>query len=115
MNKASIVIGGILLLFNIVIEMLLSVYPLFNCVLNSCIIIVNVALLIAVSSMPLKDGYKVSFNCLFPAMCLLQLIFGFYAPEHFKDSPCVIAILIIFLLQIILLVSAKIVSRINSK
>ena len=114
MNKASVIIGGILLLFNIFLGMMLSVYPTFNCILNSCIIIVNVALLIAVSSMPLKDGYKVSLSCMFPVMCLLQLIFGFYAPEHFKDNTCAIAILIVFLLQIVLLISAKIVSHINS-
>ena len=59
MNKAAIVIGGILLLFNIAIGMLLSAYPKFNCILNSCIIIANIVLLIAISSMPLKDGYKV--------------------------------------------------------
>lgn len=114
MKKAAIIIGGILLLFNILLGMMLSVYPTFNCILNSCIIIANIALLIAVSSMPLKDGFKVSFSCLFPLMCFLQLIFGFFAPEHFKDNICVIAIFIIVLLQIILLVSAKIVSQLNN-
>lgn len=64
--------------------------------------------------MPLKDGFKVSLSCLFPLMCFIQLIIGLFAPEHFKDNPCVIAIVIFLLLQIVLLVSAKIVSQINS-
>ncbi len=114
MKNATIIIGGILLLFNIFLGMMLSVYPTFNCILNSCIIIVNVILQIAVSSMPLKDGFKVSLGWLFPLMCILQLIFGLFAPEHFKDNFCVIAILIIFFLQIISLVSAKIVSQSNN-
>ena len=114
MRNAAIFIGGILLLFNIFWGMMLSAYPTFNCILNSGIIIVNVVLLSVLSSMPLKDGFKVSLSWLFPLMCLLQLIIGLFAPEHFKDNFCVIAILIIAFLQIILLVSAKLVSRLNN-
>lgn len=113
MKNLSIVIGSILLLLNVVFGLMLSSYSTFNWLLNSGIIIVSVVMLYIVSSMELNDGFRVSFNCLFPMFTFIELICGFLAAERFNDNYYLIAIILLVLLQVVMLVSAGYLSTKN--
>lgn len=113
MKTGSIIIGSIVLLLNIVLGVMLSSYNTFNCLLNSGIIITTIALLLGVSVLQLKDGFKISFYCLFPFICSIELILGFLSPESLTDNHYIITIIVITFIQLSILVLSKIVSLIN--
>ncbi len=113
MKTISIIIGSILLLLNVLFGLMLSSYSTFNWLLNSGIIIVSVVMLYIVSSMELNDGFRVSFNCLFPMFTLIELICGCLAAERFNDNYYLIAIILLVLLQVVMLVSAGYLSTKN--
>lgn len=114
MKTISIIIGSILLLLNVLLGLMLSSYSTFNCALNSGIIILSVIMLCVVSSLKLSDGFRVSFNCLFPVFTLIELICGFLAAERFNDNYYLIAIILLVLLQVVMLVSAGYLSTNNN-
>ena len=114
MKNLSFIIGSILLLLNVLFGMMLSSYSTFNWLLNSGIIITSVVILYMVSSMELNDGFRVSFNCLFPMFTFIELICGFLAPEQFNDNLYLIAIMLLVVLQVVMLVSAGYLSTKNN-
>ena len=111
MKNLSIIIGSLLFLLNVVLYLVLSIYPAFNFWLNSAVIVVSTLMLYLVSTITLKDGYKVSFTCLFPVFSLVELICGFCAFNRISDNPFVIAILLLVVFQIILLLIASFMSN----
>ena len=115
MKNVSIVVGCILLLFNVALCLMLSCYQTFNCVINSSIIILFVLIQCLVSILTLKDGYRVSFNCLNPLFLLIELICGSIASQGFTDNPAIIIILLLLLLQVIMLVAAVATTKSNNK
>lgn len=114
MKTISIIIGSILLLLNVLFGFMLSSYSTFNCLLSSGIIILSAVMLCIVSSMKLRDGFRVSFNCIFPVFFLMELVCGFFAAERFSDNPYLIAIILLVVLQVMMLVSAGYLSTKNN-
>lgn len=111
MKYLSIVIGSILLLLNAVMGLMFSGYHTYNCILNSIIIVVSAIILYLVSSINLKDGYRVSFNCLFPLFTIIELVCGGMAAEQIKNNICILAILLLIILQVVLLVLCNYLSN----
>ena len=111
MKNLSVIIGCLIFLLNIVLFLILSFYPAFNFWLNSGIIAVSTLLLYLVSTIRLKDGFKVSFSCLFPVFSIVELVCGFCASDTLSDNPFVIAILILVIFQVIMLVIASFMSN----
>lgn len=106
MKTITFIIGSIVLLLNVLFGLMLSSYSTFNCMLNSGVVIVSVVMLYLVSAIELNDGFRVSFNCLFPMFSFIELICGFLAPEHISDNLYLIAIILLVVLQVVMLVSA---------
>ena len=115
MKTISIIIGSIMLLLNVLFGFMLSCYSTFNCALNSGIIIVSVIMLCIVSSMRLSDGFRVSFNCIFPVFTIIELVCGFLAAERFNDNLYLIAIILLVVMQVVMLISAGYLSTNNKE
>ncbi len=111
MKKVILIIGGIMLLLNTILGLILSGYHTFNWLLNMGVIVVAMMMLCIVASMPLKDGFRVSFNCLIPFFTLIELTCGSFASEKFNDNLFLVAILSLVSLQIIMLVSTHYISE----
>lgn len=90
---------------------MISVYPTFNCLLNSGIIIVSILLLYAVFSIRLKDGFRVSFGCLFTICSIIEFICGLFTPDRLKDNITLILILILVIVQVVLLLLSNYLSK----
>lgn len=111
MKYISIAIGGVLLIVNISLGLLLSNYPTFNWILNSIVIILFVFFQYIVSIIKLKDGYRVAFNCLFPCFAMIEYICGLFADDSISDNFSLIIILLIITLQVILLSISNYLSK----
>lgn len=113
MKKALMIIGSIMLLLNSLLGTMLSSYSNFNCFLNSGIIVTTMILLLTVSLLKLKDGFKVSLCSLLPLACCGKLILGSLSPESFTDNFYIITIIVITFVELCILILSKIVSLIN--
>lgn len=111
MKNLSLIIGSLIFLLNIVLYLILSIYPAFNFWLNSGIIAVSMLMLYLVSAIALKDAFKVSFSCLFPVFSIIEIVCGFCASDTFRDNPFVIAILLLVIFQVVMLVIASFMSN----
>lgn len=110
MKKLIIIIGIIFLVLNVLLWLLLSFYPAFNMGVNCAVIVLNTILLLLVSTLTMKDGFRVSLSCLFPCLAIAELCCGFASQQHFDDNAFIIAIIIMLVLQIILLIVSNIIS-----
>lgn len=90
---------------------MISVYPTFNCLLNSGIIVISILLLYAVFSIKLKDGFRVSFGCLFTICSVIEFVCGLFTPDRLKDNITLILILLFVLAQVVLLLISNYLSK----
>ena len=110
MKKLIIIIGIIFLVLNVLLWLLLSFYSAFNMGLNCAIIALNTILLLLVSTVAMKDGFRVSLSCIFPCLTIAELCCGLASQEHFDDNAFIIAIIVMLVLQIVLLLVSNIIS-----
>lgn len=113
MKNIFVVVGSIVLLLNAMFGLMISAYPTFNCLLNSGVIMVSTLLLVLISTIKLKDGFRVSLGILFPVCSIAEYICGLCAPNRFEDNLSLIIILLLVLLQIIMLVLTNYLSKTN--
>ena len=111
MKNLRFVIGLILLVLNLLCWLLLSCYNTFNAIASSVIIIVNVVLLWFVDGVHLKDGYRVSLNCLFPFFAFIEFLCMVFCRPYLEDNIVIVIVLLAIVLQIILLVGANYMSK----
>ena len=81
MKSIILSVAGFALVINILCGLIISSYSIFNCGITSGIIILNALLLLLVSEITLKDGFRISLNVLFPLMALVEFIAGLFSPE----------------------------------
>lgn len=111
MKSPTLIITLILLLLNVLFGYMMSSYGWVNVSLTSLAIIGNCFLMFLVSAMSIKDGFRVSFNCLFPLFTLIEIWCGIAAPNRFEDNGQLVAIIILIFIQILLLVGANAISK----
>lgn len=111
MKSITLIISIILLMLNILCGYMMSSYEWYNVGFTSLAIIANCLLLFLVSAMSIKDGFRVSFNCLFPLFTLIEICCGFAAPNRFEDNVQLMAIIIMIFIQVLLLVGANAISK----
>lgn len=113
MKNLTLVIGGIILLLNIVIGLIFSSYKPFNIGLNSAVIIVNTLMLYSFGVVQIKDGFKVSLSFLFLITAAIEYILVLFVPETWKDNAALMTLILLLAGQIILYVIAYFVSKIS--
>ena len=113
MKQTIIIIGCLLLVLNLLFGLLLSSYQTFNMLVNCGVIVINTLLLLCVGEMNIKDGFKVSYNVLFPMATLLEVFVVSFAPQGWKDNGALLFVVLLLTLQIILLVISNYVSKIS--
>ena len=111
MKNITLIIGGILLLVNIIIGMLIIAYPMFNLCFTSAIITVTTLLLYALCMVNLKDGFIIGLSFLFSLLGLVELILGALSSASIQNNGCVIATIILITIQVLILVICSIVSK----
>ncbi|MBR2185544.1 MAG: hypothetical protein IJ897_09020 [Prevotella sp.] len=113
MKNLTLVIGGIILLLNIVIGLIFSSYEPFNIGLNSAVIIVNTLMLYSFGVVQIKDGFKVSLSFLFLITAAIEYILVLFVPETWKDNAVLMTLILLLAGQIILYIIAYFVSKIS--
>lgn len=113
MKNLTLVIGGIILLLNLVIGLIFSSYKPFNIGLNSGVIIVNTLMLYILGVSNIKDGFKISLSFLFLIAAGIEFVLAFFVPEAFENNVVLTILILLFACQVILYVIAYYVSKIS--
>lgn len=113
MKQTILTIGGLLLVLNVLLGLMLSSYQSFNMLLNCGVIILNTLLLLWIGEMELKDGFKVSFNVLFPLVSLIEVFVVTFAPQRWEDNGALLFVVLMLAFQIILIIISHYTSKIN--
>ena len=111
MKSIVLYIGLLCLVINAICGLVLSSFSLFNCLLTSGIIVINMVLMYLVSVLTLKDAYRISVNVLFPLLFLVEFICGLFSPEQWKDNWYIILISLLLLLEGIILIITNNISK----
>ena len=113
MKNLTLVIGGIILVLNLVIGLIFSSYKPFNIGLNSGVIIVNTLMLYSLGVAQIKDGFKISLSFLFLIAAVIEFILAFFVPETWENNVALTMLILLFAGQTVLYVIACYVSKIS--
>ena len=113
MKSTSLIVGGILLVLNLLIGMIISSYETFHVIANSGVIIVNTVLLLVLGTLNVKDGFRYSLNLLLPTFALIEFLIICFSRPEVENNWGLIVVLLILVLQVILLLGAKKMSNLN--
>lgn len=111
MKRTALIIGGIALLLNIVLGLLISKYSLFNACLNSVVIIVTTILIFVLNKIEIRDAFRFSLTFFFAFIGFVCFIFGFFSKGTFTDNWPIIADVILLAFEVILLLVTSFVSK----
>ena len=113
MKNLTLVIGGIILLLNLVIGMIFSAYKPFNIGLNSAVIVVNTLMFYSLGVAQIKDGFKISLSFLFLIAAVIEFILALFVPETLENNVTLTMLILLFAGQVILYTIAYFVSKIS--
>ena len=111
MKKTILLLGGLTLIVNILLGLLLSKYDYFNMGVNCGVIALNSALLFCLWQFNLRDAFRISFSFLFSFLGITELILGCLMPQRLEDNGYLIAIIAILFIKISLFVIVNILSN----
>lgn len=113
MKNLTLIIGGIILLLNLVIGMIFSAYKPFNIGLNSAVIVVNTLMLYSLGVAQIKDGFKISLSFLFLIAAAIEFILALFVLETLENNVALTMLILLFVGQIILYLIAYFISKIS--
>jgi len=99
MKNSILLIGGLLVLINTAMGLILSSYKPFNMVLADASILLTTGLIYSALKSTMADGFKIGFTVLFSVTGLVRFICAVVSPEQFKDNFSVLVFLIFFALE----------------
>lgn len=113
MKKTILTIGILFIIVNVIAGLTMSVYPLFNMAVNTAVIAITTMLTILSTSDALKMGFRVSLPFVMAVVGLVQLILGCVMPPMITDNWCFLLAVLLLAFEVLLLIIAKSVSKIN--
>ena len=103
MKRTILMTGTVLLLFNTLIGLIISVYPPFNCIMADLSIAISTALIYSAASSRLDDGYKIGLTWLFLFTGFARTICCIVLPQEADNNVPLIIAAGILLVEILLL------------
>ena len=111
MKKTFLILGGLSLIVNVLLGLLLSRYDSFNMGVNCGVIALNTALLFCLWQFNFRDVFRISLSLLFSLLVVVELVLGCLMPQELEDNGCLIAIIAILFVEATLCVITNIVSN----
>ena len=98
-------------MLNSIIGLILNVYDTFNWITNDVIILFNMLIMLQLTQLSVKDGFKIGLGFLFPIMAIMEFTLGVLLKNKFEDNFYLILILILVFMQILMLIVGRIISK----
>lgn len=111
MKKIILICGGLALVLNVLLGLLLSRYNYFNMGVNCGVIALNTALLLSLYRLNMRDAFRISFSFLFTFLSIVEIILGCLMPRLLQDNGYLIALIVLLFFEIALIVVTNILSN----
>lgn len=111
MKKMILICGGLALVLNVLLGMLLSHYDYFNMVVNCGVIAINTILLLSLYWLNMRDAFRLSFSFLFSFFAIVEIILGCLLPQKLQDNGYLITIIVLLFIEISLMAITNIMSN----
>lgn len=102
MKSITLIIGGILIVVNLILGLLLSSYNSFNVGFTTVALIMTTALIYVVHAVRMSDAAKVAFTILFPVSGFIKYVLGIMSPARIEDNWCVVACILLTLIELVI-------------
>ena len=113
MKRLIIFTTIILLVVNGLIGFIITAYPPTNVYLNSAVILLNGIILWMVSSMQLKNAFKISLSSIFAIVGGVEYVIGFFAPTKLSNNWFVILVIVIIAIEVIVVLMTNYITNKN--
>lgn len=111
MKAIILSVAGLCLVINILCGFIISSYSSFNCGVTSGIIVLNAIIMLIISMITLKDGFRISLNVMFPIMAIVEFIVGIFSPDRLQDNGSLVFILVALLLEGFIIIITNQISK----
>ncbi|MCQ2211633.1 MAG: hypothetical protein MJZ34_15230 [Paludibacteraceae bacterium] len=111
MKSLYVIVGLFALIANVLIGLIVSSYPSFNVGLNSAVIVLTTLLLFVLSSIKLKDAFKISLTLLTCILGCVEFFLGLFANDKFENNWYLVVLVILLLVQGALFMTSYVVSN----
>ena len=111
MKKTILIFGGLALVVNILLGLLLSKYSYFNMGVNCGVIVMNTALLYGLYQFNMRDAFRISLSFLFGIVGVIEVLLGCFMPQYAEDNGCLIAIIVLLFIEIAIFVITNLISN----
>ena len=106
MKKLILVVGILLIVFNTLVGLLISIYSPFNYLMVDLSILISTVLIYFFSNSNISDGYKIGLIVLFTMTGIAKAVCCIAAPSHFKDNTFIVIVIGLVVFEITCLLSA---------
>ena len=103
MKKTILFATIAVLIVNIAAGLLLSSYHPFNWTATSVVVALTAVLMFVTESITMKDGFRVSLPFLFAILGVVMFLLMLFSKHKLEDNWCVIASLVILLVEAVVL------------
>ena len=103
MKPLSIILGCVLVLLNLVICYLITSIGQNTLIISSLVIFTTFLLWYFSQALHIKDGFRISLPFLFAFNGIIEYILSFFVHEELKNNGYLVAILVLFIIQILIL------------
>lgn len=111
MKQITLSIGMILLFSNLAFGLVLKSYDVFNLILSSVVIVVTTVLMLLVSYIKMKDGFRIPLYFINAFCGIVEYVIAVIAKHDIGNNWYFAILIIVAALQVILLMSSNAVSK----
>lgn len=115
MKKIITFVAGLMILTNVILLLLIETY-LSTAMLQGCaVVLIGAIMLVLVQYVKLSDAYRYSLSILYSIATICEWLTSFFAPNKLINNWFVMVALVIFVIEIVLLLTSNTLSNFNSK
>lgn len=111
MKRLTLIIGAILLIINVAMGLIVSVYDMFNMAVNCGVIAITTGLILLLSILNLRDAYRIALALLFAFLGVIEFILGCLMPNHFQDNWALLAEIILLSFEVLMIIITNFMSN----
>lgn len=97
--------------FNLLLGLILSIFPTFNVLISSIVIIITGLILLWNAKSGNKDGFKTSLYVIVSLLGMVEYIMAVFMPSHFHDNILLIITALAITVELIILIATSMTSK----
>jgi|GEM_PF-3199152 len=111
MKSILLVTTLVVLLINLLLGLVLQIYPLFNMGIECVIIVYSALLLFALQYAHFDIAFRIALSFIFAFLAVVNLVLGLVSPPKFEGNYYVVVIILIAAFKAVFMAVANVISK----